>query len=575
VFVIGYTFHMKTCAILFCFALSGASLAVEEQPIQNPSALHQSQVGRPIPVVELPADVPTPEGKLTLWADYHSATPTAVPLYLVNRTNEDISLDSQDHDLYIKLEYRDGKTGAWKRAQAHLSSWCGNSYYSVSLPARQYFAFHGYLAAEGEKMTVRYAKADGTLVSNEGSGLISKADLDAVAVDSMTAREVPWELTRLLEYDDKPGMAASVTLPQRISAVRSLRWYPQNEPVRKAVLKLQARLIPTPKNPERDELMEAIEDYLARFDEPKPDAVELNEICIARIRGDADASKSMPEEVAWKLLKVPGRDGALDKRFSDPEIWRPLIAPAVARLKLRIHEIGFGADHAILSTGWIVDAVVKNAEIESWVAEGSPRLREIGAVALVRRSSAAKLVELAWKLPPEEQLNVLKALAAASGRVGARQPDYGSGEDQFWTHCASTMPLETAGALFSYDYVDGHNPYNRLIHDPLREFFKKEAANGRQEKMLIPQDDQRLRTALMMLASWKLEEDDALMRELLEHGGHTLQTSWQGDLFDEVVTKRYTLRFTAKQALLKRGVPVPGDVVIETEISRTPRKKDR
>lgn len=573
-FVISYTSYMNTCVILSCFVLSGASLALEEQPIKNPSALHQAQVGRPVPVVELPAGIPAPEGKLTLWADYDSATPTAVPLYLVNRTNEDISLDSQDHDLYIKLEYQDGKTGAWKRAQAHLSSWCGNSYYAVSLPARQYFAFHGYRAAEGEKMKVRYAKADGTLVSNEGTGLISKADLDAVAVDSMTAREVPWELTRLLVYDDKPGMAASVTLPQRISAVRSLRWYPRNAPVRNAVLKLQAALIPMPKNPERDELMEAIEDYLARFNEPKPDAVELNEICIARIRGDADAVKSMPEEIAWELLKVPGREGSLNKRFSDPEIWRPLIAPAVARLKLRIHEIGFGADHAILSTGWIVDAVVKNAEIESWVAEGSPRLREIGAAALVRRSSTARLVELAWKLPPEEQLSVLKALTRPSGRVGTRQPDFENGENVFWTHCATTMPLETAGALFSYEYVDGHNPYNRLIHDPLREFFKKEAANGRQEKMLMPQDDQRLRTALLMLASWKLEEDDALMRELLEHGSHTLQTSWQGDDFDEVVTKRYTLRFTAKQALMKRGVPLPSDVVVEKEMSRTPKKKD-
>ena len=204
---------------------------------------------------------------------------------------------------------------------------------------------------------------------------------------------------------------------------------------------------------------------------------------------------------------------------------------------------------------------------------GQP-LQNQGVRSPLLRSSTARLVELAWKLPPEDQLSVLKALTRPSGRVGTRQPDFENGENVFWTHCATTMPLETAGALFSYEYVDGHNPYNRLIHDPLREFFKKEAANGRQEKMLMPQDDQRLRTALLMLASWKLEEDDALMRELLEHGSHTLQTSWQGDDFDEVVTKRYTLRFTAKQALMKRGVPLPSDVVVEKEISRNPKKKD-
>ncbi|MEI9892572.1 MAG: hypothetical protein WDN28_01280 [Chthoniobacter sp.] len=37
-----------------------------------------------------------------------------MPLYLVNRTNEDRSFDSQDSDLYIKLEFKDA-AGAWRR----------------------------------------------------------------------------------------------------------------------------------------------------------------------------------------------------------------------------------------------------------------------------------------------------------------------------------------------------------------------------------------------------------------------------------------------------------------------------
>jgi hypothetical protein len=134
------------------------------------------------------------------------------------------------------------------------------------------------------------------------------------------------------------------------------------------------------------------------------------------------------------------------------------------------------------------------------------------------------------------------------------------------------MPSETAAALFSYEFVNGNNPYNRLIHDPLHEFFKKEASVGRQEKLLSQQDDSRLSTALLMLASWKLEEDDSLMRELLEHGGYTIQKTWVGGYRGEVVTKRYTIRLTAKQALLKRGVPLPPNVVIEKEMSPTPKK---
>jgi hypothetical protein len=525
-----------------------------------------------VPVVELPASVPAPEGKLTLWADFDSDDSKGVPLYLVNRTNEDLSLDSQDHDLCIKLEYRDDKSGSWKRAQAHLSSWCGNSYYPVSLPAQQFFTFHGYKAANGEKVSVRYAKRDGTLVSNEDKGLVLKSDLEAVANDSLTAREVPFGFSNLLEYEKEPASTSRTRLSQRANAVRALRWYPRNEPVRRAVLKLQAAVIQEPKIPERKDLLAAIDDYLARLDEPKPDVVELNRICIARIQGDAETGKSMLEETAWELLKVPSRGDVLARSFSDPEIWRPLIVPAVARIKEHTKQRGIGNEHMILSAGWIIDAVVRNAEIETWVADGPPNLREIGATALVRRSSIERLVELAWKLPPEEQLRVLKVLAMPAGRGSSRQPDFGNGEDRFWTHCASSMPSETAAALFSYEFVNGNNPYNRLIHDPLHEFFKKEASVGRQEKLLSQQDDRRLSTALLMLASWKLEEDDSLMRELLEHGGYTIQKTWVGGYRGEVVTKRYTIRLTAKQALLKRGVPLPPNVVIEKEMSPTPKK---
>jgi hypothetical protein len=569
-----YTQSMKRIAALLCFFPPVIALSLDQQPLNNPSATFRAHVGRPVPLVELPAQVPAPEGKLTLWADFAAQVPQGVPLYLVNRTNEDVSLSSQDHDLYIKLEYRDHKAGIWKRAQAHLSSWCGNSYYPVNLPARQFFAFHGYRPSDGRKVTVRYAKGDGTLLSNEGAGMVAEADLEAVAIDSMTAQEVPLELTRLLEYNDKPPIPGSITLHQRANAIRALRWYPRNEPARRAVLKLQAALIPMPKNPEKDEVMEAIEGYLRQFDEPRPDAVERNRICLARIQGDAAAAKSMSEDTAWELLQVPGRGNSNLGSFSDPELWRPIIAPAVTRIKARTMQLGFGKEHAVLSSGWIVDAVVKTPEIEMWVADGPPSLREIGAAALVRRSNAGRLVELAWKLPPEEQLRVLKVLAAPNGRQSARQPDFGNGEDAYWTHCATSMPLETAVALFSYEFVNGHNPFNRLIHDPLREFFKTEAKNGKLEKLTSHQDDEKLRTGLLMLASWKMEEDDSVMRELLEHGGHTMQTSWQGDNFDEVITKRYTLRFTAKQALVKRGVPLPADVITEVEVSRKPQKKD-
>ncbi len=44
---------------------------------------------------------------LALIADYEHPSKGTIPVYLVNRSGEDISLSSQDGDVYLKLEYQD------------------------------------------------------------------------------------------------------------------------------------------------------------------------------------------------------------------------------------------------------------------------------------------------------------------------------------------------------------------------------------------------------------------------------------------------------------------------------------
>jgi len=548
--------------------------AREELLSKNPSASYRGSVGLPLPVVELPEKVHAPEGSLTLWADFAAADEKGVPLYVVNQTNLAKTFDSQDHDLYIKLEFKDAN-GVWKRAQAHRSSWCGNSYYPVSLPPRQYFQFYGYRSIAGSKHLVRYSRRDGSLISNEAEGFISEEDLKAVALDSITASEIPFTITRFLDFreDEK-----NLMLKERATAVRDLVWYPHNEVVLAQVRELQSKLVDMPAGKERDDLSGAIDEFLAKLGVPRPDAEKLARMCIARIAGDSSADPALSEQTAWRLLLVPSPNGpalSSSAKLLKPENWKGMIAPAVALLKQTKSSSEAGAAAAVLSSSWIVDSLVKNDELVSWVLSNSERLRSIGAGKLAGRSQFKKLVEIGWKQPGPVQIMILRALTKADSPERVRQPDFSDNEHLFWEHCAQSMPVETANALWSYDFESGGNPFNRLIHDPLHDFFVKESAKATDEYVLNADEEYGFRVALQMLASWQMEEDDEVMTALLKHGGYAKQESWNMEKGQRVITKKFILRDVARRALMKRGQPVPGDLKLEEVLSITQEKSLR
>ena len=151
---------------------------------------------KPIRVSELPGRLRAPDGKLSLVADFEDRLFGITVLYIVNRTRELVLVPSQDEDVYAKLETRDAD-GQWRRAQSHVSSWCGNSYFDRKLPPGHFIAVLGWSPSKGEERDVRYRLYDELdLVSNVGKGIV---DLDEVVTAHYDPLAIHRADTALLE----------------------------------------------------------------------------------------------------------------------------------------------------------------------------------------------------------------------------------------------------------------------------------------------------------------------------------------------------------------------------------------
>jgi hypothetical protein len=142
------------------------------------------------PLANLPGHVKAAEGELTLFADFKAKGEKSVPIYIVNRTDKPVKFYHQDGFLFVMLEY-EAKPGWWVRAQSHVFSWCGNSYYGTPELAGDTFAVvHGYAPDEGTKSKVRYSfyQQKFKVSSNHGDGLVSKAEIERAATDVLAAK---------------------------------------------------------------------------------------------------------------------------------------------------------------------------------------------------------------------------------------------------------------------------------------------------------------------------------------------------------------------------------------------------
>ncbi len=541
--------------LLLIVVSKAAVLAELPEKVRNaPSAAFREGVGIPHAMVDLPAHVAAPEGKLTLWADFANAKDD-VPLYLVNQTNQAHEFDSQDGDIYIKLHGKDA-SGSWQRAQTHLSSWCGNSYHSVALPPRHFFAFSGFKSAAGEKRAVRYAMTRGdALVSNEGVGLVSPKDLEAAPLDVITYWEIPYHFWSALDPGNLNVPNREAAMQGHLEAVRALAWLPRNEPAVAEVRKLQEVMRVRPPTDAREELLKAIDGFFSTLDKPRLQHGNLMRQCLACITNDPASDMTMSEHTAWCLIEVPEPGTSKGDVFSIPATWRGAIGPAVAFLKKEgvLATMAGRNAHKMLSQTWIVDALISHAEVGSWIASGNDVLLQLGADALVRRLRTSELVKLAWDLRPPAQIQVIKAMARPMMAKTLVQPGLQGDDDlRFWKHCLETMPLETAVALWSEEFLKDRNPFAQWVHEPLHQFFEKEADRGTADHDLTHEEASRLGTALTMLASCRKPEDDAILNALLKHGGHTPSA-----FATKADDKRYVLRPIVRQLIDARQHPVP------------------
>ena len=157
-------------------------------------------------ILLLPGHVEAPDGQVSLFADYGSPQGNGrVPVYLVNKSTRDLVLNTQDGDIYLKLQYQDADRN-WVRAQPHGYSWCGNSYITRTLRRGHYLLVSGYQPINGVSRTVRYNlySQDISVTSNTGIGVVADLDIERASSDVMSVREGTFEYVSKVALSDVP-----------------------------------------------------------------------------------------------------------------------------------------------------------------------------------------------------------------------------------------------------------------------------------------------------------------------------------------------------------------------------------
>ncbi|MCB1205072.1 MAG: hypothetical protein KDN18_12505 [Verrucomicrobiae bacterium] len=541
----------------------------EDEAIQRsaPGAGFHSHASGPFPNAQLPEAVVAPEGQVTVTAAFDKADPggTGVPIYLVNRSSETLQLPSQDHDLYFKLEYRDS-SGRWRRAQNHLDSDCGNSYYSLTLAPGQHLVLQGYLPAKGEAATVRYrCYSNGAWTSNPGIGAFLPGDQSAAELDSLARRGGPivlWAAVSLTPFlEDLQNLSPG----DQLAAVALRSLYQESRAFRHDAGRLAKRW-PSEATAEKEALHKLLDQNWPTDAQPH----ELFEHCLAIVSGtNDDLPNRIPvrSALAWRVLAELLRDPALSNHDAAAKRAFALIDAAVAS---KVPDT-LAALARLLGNQRLVDEQLPTDRAKSWMGTDHTRLLATLAGILVRREEAEWLATFARTRSPEEQLAVLRALAErpgsskeSSGFNRVRNPE-GRVEREFWQQCAQNQPIETVQTLY-YAGTSSHPPMNHFdltLHEVLRDFLADEA-----KRIDYPpgNDAYPLSQVVAFVGGWRNREDIPLFRALLRHPGYQsskITSSTEPKNYEE---RRYRVRRAAQDALTGMGESVPEGVVLEEKV---------
>ena len=112
--------------------------------------------------------VALPEERLTFAGSYEGFR-----LLLINRSNKEAALEASDSRLPIVQQARD-KGGSWRSIEYLPSSWCGNSFHRVFLPAGTCWAFTAPRYTGKLRTKLRFVlEGQGPIYSNEFEGSIN------------------------------------------------------------------------------------------------------------------------------------------------------------------------------------------------------------------------------------------------------------------------------------------------------------------------------------------------------------------------------------------------------------------
>lgn len=150
----------------YCFAGGGADKQAfgYGQSDNSPMKLADKQLGK--------------EGEISLVALPTETVPFAKSyrgfrLLLINRTNSEVPFDASDSRVSIIQEALDTH-GQWRPIEYLPSSWCGNSYHRVFLPAGHYWEFIAPQYGGAQKTKLRFAlQGKQPIHSNEFEGSIN------------------------------------------------------------------------------------------------------------------------------------------------------------------------------------------------------------------------------------------------------------------------------------------------------------------------------------------------------------------------------------------------------------------
>lgn len=181
------------------FIRTAVTICILLSILASPMAL-----SRETSILFLPRHIDAPDGQVSLFADYGSIQSDGrVPVYLVNKSADDLVLKSQDGDIYLKLQYQDSD-GNWMRAQPHGYSWCGNSYTTRTVRSGSYLLVSGYQPINGVPHTVRFGlhSQEIEVVSNSGDGVVAELDIKRASSDVMSIREGTFEYVSKVALSD-------------------------------------------------------------------------------------------------------------------------------------------------------------------------------------------------------------------------------------------------------------------------------------------------------------------------------------------------------------------------------------